>query len=79
MIPTDDLTKREDEPVHYDSAGLVLLGYRFAEAVVGFYSGRREPTSAEQDRALRSETESSRDVVFETKEPHGLSCFGHLP
>jgi hypothetical protein len=38
VIPTDDLTKREDEPVHYDTSGLLELGYRFSAAVVAYYS-----------------------------------------
>jgi hypothetical protein len=42
MITTDDLSKREDEPVHYDASGLIQLGSRFSEAVVRYYS-QREP------------------------------------
>ena len=41
LIRTDDLSKREDEPVHYDGPGLLRLGSRFADAVVRHYSERR--------------------------------------
>ena len=41
LIRTDDLSKREDEPIHFDGAGLLQLGSRFAEAVVRYYSVRR--------------------------------------
>jgi hypothetical protein len=40
LIRTDDLSKREDEPIHYDGPGLLRLGSRFAAAVVRYYSGR---------------------------------------
>jgi len=38
LIRTEDLSKRDDEPVHYDGSGLLQLGSRFSDAVVRYYA-----------------------------------------